>query len=254
MKYTLLLTTIISFISINIWMSSCAQNVKTIKTDDELNTANKYPEKSKYDAYYNFAISRLNLYRKNFTGSLKSLEKAEQADPESPYLKFNLALLYLNSNQIDKALEKLNESIENDGNYAQSYTLLGKIHGASKDKKKIDKSIKLLKKAIVLNPEDTEAYLTLGIIYAKQNNEVKANEYFTKILQIDPRSEKANYFLARLNYFKGNLKEAERLYKEALSGNPYSVPALLELAIVYEKLGDTESSEQIYKELLHRCE
>jgi len=49
-----------------------------------------------------------------------------------------------------------------------------------------DNAIKDYKQAIALDPRNAEAYLWLGVAYAKQHQDAQAREAFTKSLKLDP--------------------------------------------------------------------
>ncbi len=111
---------------------SCVPKV----TGNQEKLTKKEPE-SKYEAYYHFTLSKTNFLHGNFKEALREIETAEKYDPNSAFLKYNVALVYISVNQFKLALGKLEEAVRIDPNLAPAHTLLGKIFAASDDSRKI---------------------------------------------------------------------------------------------------------------------
>ena len=202
------------------------------------------------DAYYHFTVSRMLYLDNKVPESLTELELAEQYDPSSAYLKYNLALMYMSVGRMNDALAKLEESIKTDPKFAPSYTLLGKVYASSQDPKEREKSVGLLNKAVELDPNDAESLLFLGIMDTEAGNYDSAEIKFRKITELYPDNERGYFFLGKLYFQKGDYASAEANYKKALDINPSFGSALNELAVVYEQEGKIKESEQIYKDVI----
>src|SRR3990170_2817297 len=208
---------------------SCAN--KSIENQVKVDTSKKAePQSEKYEAYYHFSLSRLNFLRGNFEEAIREIETAEKYDPNSAYIKYNIAVIYMSVNRYTEALYKLEESVRVNPGFAPSHTLLGKIYASSEDPEKKKRGVKELKMAIELDPNDSEAHLFLGIIETESKEYDKAEISFKRVIELIPDDERGYYFLGRLN--------------------PVYPSALLDLAIIYEKQGKLDESENIYKELV----
>ncbi|HKQ33345.1 MAG TPA: tetratricopeptide repeat protein, partial [Thermodesulfobacteriota bacterium] len=203
-------------------------------TADEPFTSSEAP---KNEAYYHFAASRMLFLDNNVEQSLVELELAEQADPSSAYLKYNLALVYMTIGKIPEALAKLQESIKTDPDFAPSFTLLGKIYASSQDPKEREQAVGILERAIQLDPDDAESLLFLGIMDTEAGNYDSAEARFKKITELYPDNEKSFFFLGKLYSEKGDYARAEENYKKALDIDPSFGSALVELALVYMTIG-----------------
>ena len=74
-------------------LSSCGH--KNPSTEIEANTFSENSLEPKDRAYYHFTLSRYHLLNQRFADSLTELEITETYDPNSAYVKYNLALLYI---------------------------------------------------------------------------------------------------------------------------------------------------------------
>jgi len=193
---------------------------KNPSSDIEISTFSNADLEPRDRSYYHFTLSRVHFLNRNFGQSLRELEITESYDPDSAYIKYNLALLYISSGRLNEALDKLEKSIEINPNFAPSFTLLGKVYASSQDKDHKEKSVKILKRAVDLNPDDAESLLFLGIIETEAGNYSSAEKHFKKITELYPENERGFFFLARLYYEKGDLGSAERPYNESLKLNP----------------------------------
>jgi len=205
-----------------------------------------------YDAYYHFTLSRMKIYDRDLPGSINELELALKSDPDSPYLKYNLALLYLVSDKMEKAIETLESAIKSDPDYVPPYKVLGKLYAASDDDKSKEKAEDILKKAVALDPGDYESNLLLGVYYIDRNNYEEAKKYLRRSIGIKPSDIKSHYYLAEVLREQGKLSEAEKIYSEILDIDPDNYATLLTLSVIYENLGNPARSESCYKKLLNK--
>ena len=100
------------FLTSSLILISCA----AVNTEDNLISGNEYSsdykEKS-YESYYYFTLSKHAFYNQDLNKAIEYMEIAETSDPESAYLKYNLAVLYIASNLNEDAKEK--ETCTNQG-------------------------------------------------------------------------------------------------------------------------------------------
>src|SRR3990172_50399 len=93
-KY-LLKTLLVIFLLIQTY--SCAN--KSIENQVKVDTSKKAePQSENYKAHYHFTLSRLNFLRSNFEEAIREIETAEKYDPNSAYIKYNIAVIYMSVN------------------------------------------------------------------------------------------------------------------------------------------------------------
>jgi tetratricopeptide (TPR) repeat protein len=181
---------------------------------------------------------------------------------------FNLDRPY-NGKELNAAYDALAKSIlleQSDPDGAEAYILRGQIYAALKDNKRAKKALDTailrdpknafawVRKAIVEhNSGDSEAayrsldqahqitdknkweYLWRGIFLAGSKKFKKAQGYYQKALEIDPRFDLAYYNLgwSHLKSKPKNYPESEKNFKKALSLNPDFKEAYYALGMVY---------------------
>lgn len=203
-----------------------------------------------YDAYYHFALSRMNTYKRDLEGAISEMQYAVGKDPDSAYLKYNLALLYLASGENERAIQQLREAIDTDPDYVPPYKVLGKLYATSEREDYRGRAEEILRKCVELDPEDYESNLLLGVYYIDNNNYEEAKKYLRRSIDIKPSDIKSYFYLGEVLSDQGKLNEAEKIYGEILEIDPDNYSTLVTLAVIYENLGNNGKAESYYRKLL----
>ena len=83
-----------------------------------------------------------------------------------------------------------------------------------------DRALPLLKKAINMNPDFTNAHFTLALTYLRLNKLKAAKQQLIKTLQLDPEHAQAYHNLAMIYDHFNQIKKAIPLYKKAIKYAP----------------------------------
>ncbi|MEW6042128.1 MAG: tetratricopeptide repeat protein, partial [Elusimicrobiota bacterium] len=95
--------------------------------------------------------------------------------------------------------------------------------------------------AIILqNPDDVDANLNLGILYAQYNENSTAKKHFNTIIQKDPFNASALNNLGNISFNEGNFEQAKDFYFKASKSDAYDANIWLNLARASVKLGKKE--------------
>jgi tetratricopeptide (TPR) repeat protein len=140
-------------------------------------------------------------------------------EPESLYGNLNLAALYLNSSQAEKAkpyltkvFQSYEKTIQTTASPQSKSNLLEKaaeIYFRAGDLKKSEEEVN---RAIQYTPRRAILYFHLGNIYRNANDMDRSVQSFRKAIQMNPRFYPAYYALAETYYVTNtNLEEALRL-------------------------------------------
>ena len=142
--------------------------------------------------YLGLAYSEIDQYEESVTYFLKALEKQETA-----LLHLTLAQAFYRLNDKTSAEEHLLRAINRAGEPAienKSRFLLAQIYT---DRNAYLKAEKQYMKILDDNPQSADAHYYLGEIYAKMDDSIKARAEWRKALQIDP-----SHYGARFRYYK----------------------------------------------------
>ena len=115
---------------------------------------------------------------------------------------------------------------------------------------KEDIATELLNQAILLNPDRSHYYGTLGDVYKKQGLLENAIPCYQKAVQLDPTIAEILISLGNVYHLKGRVDDATACYQKALKLKPASVRALVGLGTIYKELGRTQDAESLYSRSL----
>ncbi|MBI4243581.1 MAG: tetratricopeptide repeat protein [Planctomycetes bacterium] len=105
-----------------------------------------------------------------------------------------------------------------------------------------DTALKLLDKAIELDPIFPQAFQQKALIYEKQNRTDLAEINYTKAIEVSPTDKSSIYYHSRARYYHRNKKydKAERDYKIALENSSFDPNRIYYLLNYATLLEDTE--------------
>jgi tetratricopeptide (TPR) repeat protein len=142
---------------------------------------------------------------------------AIEADPDSLFLRTELAELYSLSGHTAEGIAAAGEVLKKDPNYPDAHRLLSRIyyhmldtsqgnHGVPKEN--VDKAIEHLEALVRVDPSDTDSILLLGHLYRVDNQPKKAEATFRKVLQTDPNSKVGLANLSEIYIQQGDFDQA----------------------------------------------
>jgi len=214
----------------------------------------------------------------------KILLKLDSDDVES---RLNLAELFIEANQVDQAVEELNEAAEfkmrmnilkEAGEILKKARSLKKDHPRTlenmidlfKQEKKKKEALKLVNEILKKDRENLKALYLLGSLCFEDKELKKAEEIFKKILSIQPKEVEARVRLGRIHIQNNKHDKALELYlplvdtlikkhKEdkavgllglILTAKKDHIPALEKLASIYREKNQKKSYEIVARRLM----
>ncbi|MBU0711979.1 tetratricopeptide repeat protein, partial [bacterium] len=149
---------------------------------------------------------------------------------------------WFNKGYIAVLLEKYDEAksfylraIELNPEYTDAYNNLGIVY---KEQGNYSDAIECFQKAIAINPNFSEAYLNLGSVYNDQENYFDAIKCYKKAIEINPDCSEAYYNLGLVYSKQGIYSDAIKCYKKAIEINPDFSEAYYNLGVVYNNQGN----------------
>ena len=138
----------------------------------------------------------------------------------------NLGLAYGKKGMLDKAILECKKAIVIDPNFSEAHSNLGLAYG---EKGMLDKAILECKKALALYPNYADARNNLGYAYVKKGMLVEAISEYKKALTINPNFSKVYSNLGIVYYNKGNYQLAITHFDKAIELGYNVNPEFLEL-------------------------
>ncbi len=143
--------------------------------------------------------------------------KAHELSPHNAQILNEWASLYMGHKDYDKALEKLQYSLELDQEYVDTYLLLGNVYLAQN---KFPDAESALRMATKIAPKSMQAWSALGYVYSRENKVQEAISANETALTINPRDFISHRNLALLYKNTGDVARALQEAQAALSVAP----------------------------------
>ncbi|WP_055444986.1 tetratricopeptide repeat protein [Lacinutrix himadriensis] len=139
-----------------------------------------------------FSETQRDLYVKS-GAYIKPAEKVSES--KRGEIVKNLAFIYLNNGESEKALTAVKAAREMDPTDSDLILSEANLHYKNGDKVKYKA---LIEEAIQLDPNNTDLIFNLGVVAADNGEMDKAKEYYTKVISLDPENVNAQTNMAAL--------------------------------------------------------
>lgn len=159
----------------------------------------------------------------------------------------NLAIIYKQRGETDKAIEFYKKAIEIDPKKAKSYNNLGTIYA---EEGKFDDAEYCFKKSIEFAPRMAKPYYNLGFLYEKKGDIPKAIEYYKKALELDPEKPETYNNLGICYIKKNDFYEASNYLKKAYLLNDKNTSILFNYGLTLELQGHIDGASELYQKIL----
>ena len=185
-------------------------------------TSSNSPDHAK--SYYHFMLARrykelAEAYNRTdyIDRAVSEYKQAIEADPESLFLRTELAELYSLSSHTAEGIAAAEDVLKKDPDYPDAHRLLSRIYyhmldtsqgGSGVPKENLAKAIQHLEALTRVDPKDSDSILLLGHLYRVNNQPKKAEEAFRKVLQTDPGSKVGLANLSEIYIQNGDFDEA----------------------------------------------
>jgi tetratricopeptide (TPR) repeat protein len=147
---------------------------------------------------------------------------------------YNLALVYMKMNELDKAEQQFVKAIEIFPKFSDAYNNLSIVKAKEG---KYDDAYRYLIRALTYDKKSFEAHNNLGYILIKKKQIDDAIIEFRKALELKKDFSMARYNLGIAYKYKGELKRAARCFRSALNQDPRALLNRLHLAETYYLMG-----------------
>lgn len=216
-------------------------------------------------SYYHFMLARrykelAAAYNKPeyIDRAVSEYKLAIDADPDSLFLRTELAELYSLSGHTAEGISEAEDVLKKDPDYPDAHRLLSRIYyhnldtgqgGSGVAKESLAKAIVHLEALMRVDPSDTDSILLLGHLYRVNNQPQKAEEAFRKVLQTDPDSKVGLANLSEIYIQDGDFDQAIETLSKIPEGDMDSQLSGM-LAYAYSQTQQYDKAIDIYQKVL----
>jgi len=208
------------------------------------------PSDRPYNSYFYYTEAQVAVKQGKIEKAIRLLKKASQLDPQSVYLRLELASLHLNQKQKERALETLENALVIDPNHVEALIFYANMNH---NLKQTQEAIQAYQKVIRLAPQKEErVYLLLGNLWMEDGNLDAALKVYADLIVNFPASFAGHFFVGKILVQKGQVQQAETSLLQALELEPDLEEARFQLLKIYRDSGDSAKVVRLYEELLQK--
>lgn len=178
--------------------------------------------------------------------SQKKIVQAQEKQQKDPQYQYNIGLFYLNSNNVDEAVNYFKKALALNPRHYQSLNMLGLAYSMRGN---FQESIKFYQKCLEIAPDFADAHNNLGTVYLEMGFIDKAEEEFKKVIE-DPNythKELPYYNLARLYFTRQDFEKARLYVENAIKLNSRFALAFNLQGLILESRNDLYGAIESYK-------
>ena len=181
-----------------------------------------------------YELGHLYLRKEDRFSAVNAFKRAIEIDPANAFYHNSLAYALVQLQDYEGAITEYQKAIRiNPDNEWTSIVsqALGAIYHQVKDN--MEAAILAYQTAIVLDPNNVDAYMSLGEAYQDRNDLDNAVECYCKAVQLDPNIPRVYCNLGLVLWEKGCIDEALIAYHKAVALNPKYEIAYNNLGVIY---------------------
>ncbi|MDY6832546.1 MAG: tetratricopeptide repeat protein [Thermodesulfobacteriota bacterium] len=184
------------------------------------------------NSYYLFTQAQIEKEKGSLDSATAWMTRAVAADPDSAYLKRELAILFLMKKENDRARQTVEQLLAVHPDDVDGQILLAGILHHQGD---LQGAARLYEQALENAPDQEGLYLVLGNLYTEQGQMESAAGVYEKMTRHFPDLWDGHFFLGNTRKEMGLAKEAEASYKTAIRLNPEALSPRFALLDLYER-------------------
>lgn len=230
-------------------MGPASPNATSGVPGPEMSAPNERTRDSGVNSYFLYMESEIAKKKGDIAGAIALTQLALEGDPESLYLKKELAVLYLQAGENENALSVVDLILEKDPESVDALVMSASI------KKTINKEADvkpIYEKVLDLDPERKNIYQVLGKMYFTEGDMTNAFRIYEAMLARFPDNYVGHYYIGEMHGINGDYDAAESSFLKALELAPTLDEARLELVKIYRLTGKTDKITEMYEQILER--
>jgi tetratricopeptide (TPR) repeat protein len=216
--------------------------LRSAKVEEARSTISQLDKVSSDDPRVQAGIGVLLARYRLYDDAIRHFQAAQQIDPDSDDINFDLANTYFRKRSYSDALDAATK-VSSQGRKDDSYlALLGDIYAHLGD---TTRATDIYRSAINRNPDNDQDYLSLALLQLRENNIAAAKETLAKGQSHIPGSGKILWGLGLASALDGNTEEAARQFEHAVDLLPEWPGSYSTLGVFYFQTGQIDKAREV---------
>jgi len=200
---------------------------------------------------YEFLIAKMAAAEGRYDEALSKIDRVLDKNPDNQVLRFERAMILIDSSQADKAEAELRRIVAAQPDFYDAQRVLGRVllDRAGNDRGRIDEALQHLQAAYRLNPDDLSTGVAVSQLLSSIGRTAEAERVLAQLLERAPDQRALNYNYAQILTKLGRGNESKQYLERAVLLDPTFAPAILQLVDIYQKENDYEKAAEVLQPL-----
>lgn len=189
-------------------------------------------------------MGEIAFYSKDYDRAMESLSKVTEQDKNNQTALFMKGFIFKETGDTANAVNYFRHLTELYPDYEPAYEELGMLYAQHRNKL----GLEYLNTALSLQPNNVNVLYGLAMLYQDAEDADKANEYYVKILEIDPNNKNAWFnrgWMEMVLY--QDYDAAVDFFSKAIECDPDFAEAHYNRGIAYQQLGENAKAESCFQ-------
>lgn len=217
--------------------------------DEAIDCYNQLLEIEEDNAKIYYELGHLYLNKKDKIHAISAFKLALDKDPENPFYNNSLAYAFVQAELFDDAIDHYQKAIKYNPDKEWTAIVcqaLGAIYYQVKEN--YEAAIASFQAGIILDPENSEIFLSLGDVYMAENDLDKAIRAYCDSISINSEDYRAYSKAGLALWEKDYLEEAIVAYHRSIELNPNYDIAQNNIGVIYlDGIGTPEEAVEYFK-------
>jgi tetratricopeptide (TPR) repeat protein len=192
-------------------------------------------------------LAQMKHYLRKYEDELSLLDRVLRIDVNNAQAYFMKGMAFKETGDTAKAVSSMQTAVEQDPDYYNAWIQLGVIAAAKND----PMAVQYYSNAIKVQPQSQEAFYHLGMFYQNTKQYNPALEAYSTLLQINPNHFDAHFNLGYLHTVELNdPTKGMEYFNLCIKDNPKEPRGYYGMGYCYKEKGDISNAETMFKKAL----
>lgn len=193
-------------------------------------------------ALYYQAMGELHLSINQPDSAILDYRKAIQLNPDGQQSRLQLSYILLQQEKYQETISETKTLLKHNPDLAEALGLQSQAYQALED---TAKAIEIMKKAILLAPENYDALMAMGDLLMKNKND-DAVKYYGRAQKVDTTSGEPLFSIGLFYEARGQVDQAIAAYNQSINRDAYYLDAYIRSGKLYEEKKEWEKALGVF--------
>jgi predicted Zn-dependent protease len=201
---------------------------------------------------FEFLMARMAADEGRFDEALTRFDRILSKTPGDPVLRYERAMVLIDSGRVDKAISELRAVTEVSPGFYDANRVLGRVllERAGNDRKGIEESLRYLQAAFKAYPDDISTGVTVSRILGSLGRADEAERILAAMVERAPDQRLLNFEYAQVLTRVGRAADARVYLEKTVTLDPTFAPAIMPLLDIYQQSSDWQKAADVLAPLI----